>query len=100
MYKLNENDISRFELLQEDILNVNFSDATHIYMYLTEPGIEEIEPLLNKYVSNNTRIVSCDYPITNWKHISCERVWGLFNQNFFKFFFLVTLAKMVTRLVA
>ena len=77
MHKINENDQSRFELLQENILNVNFCDATHIYMYLSEEGMNDIEPLLNKYLKQNTRIVSCEYPITNWKHIQCERVWDL-----------------------
>lgn len=69
--------VSRFELLQKDILEVNISDATHIYLYLTEDAMPGIAQKLENELQTDTRIVSCEYPISDWKAIEMETVWDL-----------------------
>lgn len=65
-YNIGKDDIRRFELIQSDILDTDFSDATHIYTYLTQEGIDDLTPKLNEKLKKGTKIVSCEYPITNW----------------------------------
>ena len=78
MYGISEKeDRKRFRLLEQDIVNTDFSDATHIYTYLTAEGIEEITPIFNKSLHEGTRIVSCEYAISNWKPLEIETYNGL-----------------------
>lgn len=70
-------DQSRFELLRENMMDIDFSDATHIYMYLTQEGVSDITPSLNKYLQHGTRIVSLEYAVPNWSIITTEAVFGM-----------------------
>ena len=65
-YSIGQDDINRFDLIQNDILDADFSDATHIYTYLTQEGIDDLTPKLNERLKTGTKIVSCEYPIPNW----------------------------------
>eukprot|EP01084_Bolivina_argentea_P001957 3619_1 len=77
MHGLSKDDVSRFELLEQNILDTDFSDATHIYTYLTQEGIDDIEPTLTERLSKGTRFVSMEYPVPNWNAIGTENVWGM-----------------------
>ena len=76
-YQLHEDDINRFELLEQDIFDTDFSDATHIYTYLTMEGIEDLTPKLNDNLKKGTRIVSCEYPIPHWNPLEINKENGL-----------------------
>eukprot|EP01084_Bolivina_argentea_P222733 376948_1 len=53
--RVSQSDQSRFELLEQDIVDTNFGDASHIYTYLTEEGIENISHTLNTKLMHGTR---------------------------------------------
>eukprot|EP01083_Nonionella_stella_P302139 1040573_1 len=75
--RVSQSDQSRFELLEQDIVDTNFGDASHIYTYLTEEGIENISHTLNTKLMHGTRLLSVEYPIPNWTILESQHIMGL-----------------------
>lgn len=46
--------------------DIDMSDATHIFCYLSNPILGELQPKILKECKKGTRIVSCDFTFENW----------------------------------
>jgi tRNA1(Val) A37 N6-methylase TrmN6 len=53
--------------LEEDILNVNLTDATVIFCYLFPTASEALKPKFEKELKRGARIVMESFPIWDWK---------------------------------
>ncbi len=49
------------KILRRDFFQHDFSDATHIYMYLLPEMMDALLPELEKELRSGTRLVACDY---------------------------------------
>ena len=78
IHQLSDSDRSRLEILNCNIFDLDISDATHVYCYLTQSGVENIEHYLNQTPFKlGTKIVSCEYQIPKWKCQESETVFDL-----------------------
>lgn len=51
------------EIRNQNFFKANFSDATHIYLYLYPSLLKELMPLFEEQLSPGTRIVTCDFAL-------------------------------------
>lgn len=63
-------------VMQGDLLDVDFSHADVVAIYLSTPLNERLRPHLEQYLKPGARIVSHDYPIPGWKPTKVERTEG------------------------
>lgn len=54
-------------ILRADYKDVSFSNATHIYCYLSTEEMNRIAPKITNECKSGTRVVSCDFEICNWE---------------------------------
>ena len=57
-------------VIQGNMLQQDLSPADVVTLYLTTTANESLRPNLERYLKNNARVVSYDYPIPGWKPIS------------------------------
>ena len=55
------------QIVQNDIFDVDLSEANVVFLYLTTSANERIKPKLEQELKSGTRIVSHDYEILGWK---------------------------------
>lgn len=53
------------QILNKDFFTYDFSNASHIYLYLLPAVMDELKPIFDKTLSHGTRVVSCDFQFTN-----------------------------------
>jgi tRNA A58 N-methylase Trm61 len=58
------------KIIQGNMLKQDLSPADVVTLYLTTTANESIRPNLERYLKNNARVVSYDYPIPGWKPVS------------------------------
>ena len=58
------------KVIQGNMLQQDLSPADVVTLYLTTTANESLRPNLERYLKNNARVVSYDYPIPGWKPIS------------------------------
>ena len=63
-------------VVQGDLLDVDFSKADVVAIYLSTPLNERLRPHLERYLKPGARIVSHDYAIPGWKPTKVERTEG------------------------
>ncbi len=63
-------------MIQGDLLNVDFTGADVVTIYLETQLNSELRPLLEKYLKPGARVVSHDYEIPGWKASKVERTDG------------------------
>ena len=65
--KVEMNQLSeRIKIVNTDFMEADFSDATLITIYLTTSGNAKLRPKFKKELKEGTRIISHDFPITDW----------------------------------
>lgn len=57
----------RIEFCQQDVLKVDFSEATVLALYLLPESLEMLRPLFERMLSPGTHVVSHDYAIPGWE---------------------------------
>ncbi len=63
-------------VIQGDLLNVDFTGANVVTIYLETQLNSQLRPLLEKYLKPGARVVSHDYEIPGWKASKVERTDG------------------------
>ncbi len=63
-------------VVQGDLLDVDFSKADVVAIYLSTPLNERLRPHLERFLKPGARIVSHDYAIPGWKPTKVERTEG------------------------
>ncbi len=56
----------RIKIENSDFMEANFSEATLITIYLTTSGNARLRPKFKKELEDGARIISHDFPITDW----------------------------------
>ena len=56
-------------VIQGNMLQQDLSPADVVTLYLTTTANESLRPNLERYLRNNARVVSYDYPIPGWKPV-------------------------------
>ena len=59
----------RVEIVREDVLKVDISEADVVTLYLTSYGTDRIKPKLEEELKPRARVVSRHYSILEWKPI-------------------------------
>lgn len=54
----------KVKLLRKNYFDVNLADATHVYLWLSRPSMDELYPKLKKELRAGAKVVSCDFPFT------------------------------------
>ena len=67
---------SQARVIQGDLLNVDFSGADVVTIYLATPLNERLRPQLEKYLKPGARVVSHDYPVPGWKPTKVDKTEG------------------------
>jgi len=67
---------NRAKVIQGDLLNVDFSGADVVTIYLATPLNEQLRPRLEKYLKPGARVVSHDYEIPGWKPTRTDKTDG------------------------
>ena len=57
----------RVTIVNNDMFNVNLTEADVVYLYLTTSANEKIRPKLDNDLKKGARVVSHDYEITGWR---------------------------------
>ena len=57
---------SKIKIENSDFMEADFSDATLITIYLTTSGNARLRPKFKKELKDGARIISHDFPITDW----------------------------------
>jgi predicted RNA methylase len=63
-------------VIQADLLDVDFSGADVVAIYLDTKLNEELRPHLEKYLKAGARVVSHDYAIPGWKPTQVDKTAG------------------------
>ena len=63
-------------VIQGDLLNVDFTGADVVYIYLATPLNEQLRPRLEKFLKPGARVVSHDYPVPGWKPSKVDKIDG------------------------
>ncbi len=62
-----KNELSdKIKIVNTDIMDAEFSEATLITIYLTTSGNAKLRPKFKKELKEGARIISHDFPITDW----------------------------------
>jgi predicted RNA methylase len=67
---------SQARVIQGDLLNVDFTGADVVTIYLETELNSELRPRLEKYLKPGARVVSHDYEIPGWKASMVDRTDG------------------------
>lgn len=67
---------SQARVIPGDLLNVDFSGADVVAIYLSTQLNAELRPLLERYLKSGARVVSHDYPIPGWKAAKVDHADG------------------------
>ncbi|HLH39282.1 MAG TPA: class I SAM-dependent methyltransferase [Bryobacteraceae bacterium] len=67
---------SQARVIPGDLLNVDFSGADVVAIYLSTQLNSKLRPQLEKYLKPGTRVVSHDYPVPGWKAVKVDRTEG------------------------
>ncbi len=67
---------SQARVIQGDLLNVDFTGADVVTIYLETKLNSELRPQLEKYLKSGARVVSHDYEIPGWKAAKVDRIDG------------------------
>lgn len=51
----------KVKVLNQNFFKADFSDASHIYLYLFPAILDKLEPIFNQTLKSGTRVVSCDF---------------------------------------
>ena len=54
------------EVIRDNFFKTNISPATHIYVYLFTDVLGKLAPKILQECKKGTRVVSCDYEISDW----------------------------------
>lgn len=54
------------EIIRENFFETNISSATHVYVYLSIDALKKLAPKILRECKKGTRVVSCDYEISDW----------------------------------
>jgi len=57
----------RVTIVNNDMFNINLTEADVVYLYLTTSANEKIRPKLDSDLKKGARVVSHDYEITGWR---------------------------------
>jgi predicted RNA methylase len=57
----------RVTIVNDDMFNVNLTNADVVYLYLTTSANEKIKPKLERDLKMGARVVSHDYEIVGWR---------------------------------
>jgi SAM-dependent methyltransferase len=63
-------------VVQGDLLDVDFSGADVVTIYLATSLNEQLRPRLEKYLKPGARVVSHDYPVPGWKPSKVDMTGG------------------------
>lgn len=63
----------RVKIVNDDLFNVDISDADIVTLYLTTSANSKVKIKLEKELKEGVRVVSHDYEIIGWKPIKAER---------------------------
>ncbi len=55
----------RAVIKNKNFFTADFSDATHVYLYLFPSVMDELKPMFDRTLAPGTRVVSCDFQFTN-----------------------------------
>lgn len=55
------------KIKRQDIFKARLTEATHIFCYLSNPAMEKLAEKFRDECRVGVRIVSCDFPLPNWK---------------------------------
>lgn len=55
------------KIKRQDIFKARLAEATHIFCYLSNPAMKKLADKFREECRVGTRIVSCDFPLLNWK---------------------------------
>jgi len=67
---------SQARVIQGDLLDVDFTGADVVTIYLATPLNEQLRPHLEKYLKPGARVVSHDYAIPGWKPAKVDKTEG------------------------
>jgi|GEM_PF-231184 cyclopropane fatty-acyl-phospholipid synthase-like methyltransferase len=67
---------SQARVIAGDLLNVDFSGADVVAIYLSTQLNSRLRPHLEQYLKPGARVVSHDYPIPGWKAAKVDRTDG------------------------
>jgi predicted RNA methylase len=56
----------RVTIVNDDMFNVNLTEADVVYLYLTTSANEKIKPKLERDLKRGARVVSHDYEVVGW----------------------------------
>ncbi len=57
----------RVSIVNDDMFNVNLTEADVVYLYLTTSANEKVKPKLERDLKKGARVVSHDYEIVGWR---------------------------------
>jgi hypothetical protein len=60
-----------------DFMKTDLSSADVVTLYLATAANENLRPNLERYLKQNSRVVSYDYPVPGWKAIETSETEGL-----------------------
>jgi SAM-dependent methyltransferase len=63
-------------VIQGDLLDVDFTGADVVTIYLATPLNEQLRPRLEKYLKPGARVVSHDYEVPGWKPSKIDKTEG------------------------
>jgi cyclopropane fatty-acyl-phospholipid synthase-like methyltransferase len=67
---------SQARVIPGDLLNVDFTGADVVAIYLSTPLNAQLRPLLERYLRPGARVVSHDYAIPGWKAAKVDHTDG------------------------
>lgn len=53
-------------IVRENFFETNILSATHVYVYLSVDALKKLAPKILRECKKGTRVVSCDYEISDW----------------------------------
>jgi len=64
----------KIKIYRQNFFKTNLSQADIIYFYLSSSLIKKLEPKLLKEIQEKTKIISCDFPLTNFDLIKIIKI--------------------------
>ncbi len=64
-------------VIQGNMLQQDLSSADVVTLYLTTTANESLRPNLERYLKNNARVVSYDYPVPGWRPVDSVDTQGI-----------------------
>jgi predicted RNA methylase len=63
----------RAKVIQGDVMQVDFSAANVVTLYMDTTSNAKLRPVLEKYLKPGSRVVSHDYEIPGWKPVQVQK---------------------------